>query len=91
MNQRPQDGWQMGRDSLSKLVVKFRDGNIRTFYSLDWSNKRSQHMDYEIGLIRLEKLVAKFGNKALWGQIEQQSSGNVIKRYKNGIEIMKTP
>lgn len=57
-------GWQLNNDSSSVLVVWFKDGNIRTFYSIDWRHRLSKSKDAELGLSRLRKLVAKYGNRA---------------------------
>lgn len=40
-------------DSEHKLWIRFKDGNIRHFYSLDWKNSKSNDKHMEIGLKRL--------------------------------------
>jgi len=87
MSEKPNDGWQLGRDSQSKLVVKFTDGNLRTFYSLDWRNKRMPYSNKELGIERLEKLISKWGSKAQWAHIESTQTQTILKRYEYGIEI----
>ena len=48
--------WKLKRDSLSKLLLYFRDGNARTFYSLDWQHSLSAVQNRELGLVRLRRL-----------------------------------
>ena len=49
----PKEGWKLKRDSLSKLLIYFKDGNVRTLWSLDWKHKYSKFIDRNIGLARL--------------------------------------
>ena len=54
-----QKKWKLKRDSLSKLLLYFKDGNVRTFYSLDWRHSFSKERDRELGLERLKKLAER--------------------------------
>ena len=54
--------WKLKKDSFSKLLLYFRDGNVRTFWSLDWQHRFSKDRDRRIGLQRLRKIIEQ--NKA---------------------------
>jgi len=86
MNEK-QKGWKLIRDSFSKLVVWFKDGNVRTFYSIDWKHKYSKQRDPHIGLARLRKKLSEWGSKAGVAEIYDKASGNRIAKFYEGIEI----
>lgn len=80
-------GWKLKRDSESKLIVWFADGNIRTMYSIDWNYKFSKMKKREIGLARLYKKVEDYGEKAVTAEIYDMSSGMRIAKFIKGVEI----
>lgn len=55
--------WKLKRDSLTKLLLYFKDGNVRTFYSLDWRHSLSAGKDRGLGLARLRKLCERYREK----------------------------
>ena len=82
--EKPKGGWALKRDSASKLTVWFEDGNIRTFYSMDWRSKHARHKDTQLGLNRLKALVAKFGNKVKTAIIYEIAKGRPLYKYQSG-------
>ena len=83
----PKGGWKLGRDSYSKMIVWFKDGNIRTMFSIDWRHRYSKRRDKQIGLDRYKKKIAEYG--ALAGTIEvyDKASGKLIHKYYEGVEV----
>jgi hypothetical protein len=78
--------WKLGSDSFTKCVVYFLDGNTRTFYSLDWPHKYSKLRDRELGLKRLRNLIGKWSYRANTAIIYDNSTGNEIEKYHQGIK-----
>lgn len=78
--------WKLGKDSFTKCLVWFADGNSRTFYSLDWVHPYSKYRDRELGLKRLRALIAKYGNRANVAIIYHVESGEEIERYEQGLK-----
>lgn len=78
--------WKLGADSFTKCVVYFADGNSRTFYSLDWTHKYSRNRDRQLGLSRLHRLISKWGQKAKVAIIYDNSTGEEIEKYNDGIK-----
>ena len=87
MSIKPKNGWKLVRDSFTKLIVWFKDGNIRTFYSMDWKHKHSKFRDRTIGITRLKKLVCRWGNKASTAELYDTTTGQQIARFFEGVEI----
>ncbi|MDW3191998.1 MAG: hypothetical protein R8G66_06525 [Cytophagales bacterium] len=85
--ERPTYGWKLNKHSFSKLIVRFKDGNIRTFYSIDWKSKKSQYRDREVGLDRLRNLVKKYGPMTKNSEIYDLDSGNIIAKFLEGNEV----
>ncbi len=81
---KPPKGWRYKVHSFSKMIVWFQDGNVRTFYSLDWKSKYSRHRDRTIGFKRFESLMDKYGRKARMVEVYDLTSGEVIFRYHEG-------
>ena len=77
----------MIRDSFSKLIVWFKDKNVRTFYSLDWKHKYAPKRDRSLGLGRLRKKVSEWGTRAGVAELYDLSSGERIARFYEGNEI----
>lgn len=70
--------------ALSKCIVWFKDGNIRTFYSLDQRNKEA-NPDQAVGIRRLEKMLF-LTFKGKWETAiiyENQSTGCELIKYRN--------
>lgn len=82
---RPNDGWKIKRDSLYKLVVWFVDGNIRTFYSIDWLNQYARARDEKVGLNRLMKLVHKWDENVKVGELYDRRTGDRVAKFYKGI------
>ena len=57
----PADGWRLGRDSLSKMVIYMSEDSPRTIrYSFDWKGPKSKKaLSQEKGLERLERYLFK--------------------------------
>ena len=87
MTDKQKKGWKLGMDSFSKMIVWFKDGNTRTFYSLDWASKYSKIRDQEIGMTRLKRLVAKYGARANTVEIYDLGTGGIIAKYFEGVEV----
>lgn len=85
----PQGGWKLKRDSLSKLLIYFKDGNVRTLWSLDWKHKYSKFLDRNLGLARLRKKVTEYGTKANTAIIYDKQTGNEIEKYFEGTPVKK--
>jgi hypothetical protein len=85
----PKEGWKLKRDSLSKLLIYFKDGNVRTLWSLDWKHKYSKFIDRNIGLARLRKKVTEYGAKADAAIIYDKQTGNEIEKYFEGTPVKK--
>lgn len=86
----PKGGWKIKRDSLSKLVVYFKDGNARTLWSLDWKHKFSKILNQNLGLLRLRNKVSEYGARADVAIIYDKKSGNEIDKYFEGKQVNKT-
>jgi hypothetical protein len=82
----PSDGWKLGRDSLSKLIVYFKDENKRTFFSIDWNWPYGER-SVERGLARLKKKVVQFGNRSRWAGIYDTTTREILHQYRSGTEI----
>jgi len=85
----PKEGWKLKRDSLSKLLIYFKDGNVRTLWSLDWKHKYSKILDRNLGLARLRKKVTEYGTKADVAIIYDKQTGNEIEKYYEGTPVKK--
>lgn len=79
--------WKLKEDSETKMIVWFRDGNVRTMYSIDWNYKHSITKKREIGLARLYKKIEDYGEKAATVEIYEVSSGIRIAKFRNGVEV----
>lgn len=82
--------WKLGQDSFHKLIVWFADGNIRTWYSIDWRHKHSKNKDPQLGLNRFRKKINEWGNRAKTVEIyknEIGKNGEVIEKYSYGTKL----
>lgn len=84
---RPHDGWKLKRDSETYLIVNFKDGNVRTFYSRDWKSQWSKKKDRALGIRELKRLVVKWATKSNIAFIKDRTSGQMIGIYNEGKEI----
>ncbi len=73
--------WKLGRDSFSKLLLYFKDGNARTFYSLDWRHRYSKERNKELGLQRLRKIIEKHKAKIKTALIYDVQSGSEVVKH----------
>lgn len=80
-------GWKLKRDSETKMIVWFADGNIRTMYSIDWNYKFSKTKKREIGLARFYKKIEDYDQKATTVEIYDNCTGIRIAKYCRGEEI----
>jgi hypothetical protein len=76
----PKGGWKLKRDSLTKLILWFHDGNIRTLYSLDWRHSYSAR-DREIGLERFQKRIELYGKNVRAARIYDATTRDLLKAY----------
>lgn len=87
MGLRPAKGWKLGRDSYSKMIIWFKDGNIRTMFSIDWRHRYSHQRDQQIGIARYKKKIAEYGLRAKTVEIYDTSSGKLLYKYREGKEV----
>lgn len=79
---------RMQREALSKCIVWFYDGNVRTFYSLDKTHKRA-NPNQALGIRRLEKMLLETF-KGQWETAivyENKPHGNELARFKRGARV----
>ncbi|SHM90712.1 hypothetical protein SAMN04488057_104319 [Cyclobacterium lianum] len=79
---------KMQREALTKCIVWFYDGNVRTFYSLDKTHKRAKP-NQALGIRRLEKMLMETF-KGQWETAiiyENKSYGNELARFKRGARV----
>ncbi len=81
--------WRMPQDSFSKLVVWFKDGRARTFYSYDWHSPNAYHRDRALGLKRLQKFAKKIGNDAGVAQIYDIQTDRLLQNFYEGNPTIK--
>lgn len=79
-------GYYDSKASLTKAVVWFRDGNIRTFYSADRKHINSKP-DMELGIERLQNLIVKWGSKVETAIIYNNQNGMELAKYKSGAKV----
>lgn len=75
-------------NALTKCIVWFYDGNIRTFYSFDKTHKRSTP-EITVGLRRFDKMLMQHF-KGRWETAiiyENKYKGTEIAKYKNGVRV----
>lgn len=75
--------WTIPIDSYSKMIVWFYDGNIRTFYSLDWKSSHSLTKDRQIGLDRLQRKLTDYKPHARKIKIYDIASDALIAHYED--------
>ncbi|MFC4636085.1 hypothetical protein ACFO3O_19405 [Dokdonia ponticola] len=76
--------WAIPMDSYSKMIVWFLDGNIKTFYSLDWATSHSHSKERAIGLQRFHNKITEFSPRAKKIKIYDLASGRMIAHYESG-------
>jgi glycosyltransferase involved in cell wall biosynthesis len=83
----PKGGWRMERDSLSKAMVYFLDGNQRTFYSFDWRNQFARRYKAH-GLSGLHKrIVQRYTFVSQTILIVDVLTDKIIEKYFKGIRV----
>ena len=85
--ERPKGGWKLKRDSFTKLITYFKDGNARTWYSLDWKHKFSKTRDRNMGMARHHNRLAKWGNLCGTAEIYDTTTGKKISKFYEGAEV----
>lgn len=73
--------WRLGTDSATRLVVWFQDGNIRSFYSLDWRSPHSRQKNPRLGIRRLHTLALRYLPHMKCAILYDQATGAEICRY----------
>ena len=76
------------KEALSKCIVWFYDGNVRTFYSRDKNHKKAEP-NQALGIRRLERMLMETF-KAQWETAiiyENKSRGKLIAKFKRGVRI----
>ncbi|MCX6180981.1 MAG: hypothetical protein NT150_03510 [Bacteroidetes bacterium] len=73
--------WKLKRDSFSKLLLYFKDGNARTFYSLDWSHRYDKQRNRELGLQRLRKIIELHKSKIKVAIVYDCESGAELEKH----------
>ncbi len=77
------------QSSLTKCIVWFHDGNIRTFYSFDKSHQKAKP-NKALGIRRLTKMI----NQSYKGKYEtaiiydNRPNGMELAKYKHGIRVV---
>lgn len=80
--------FKIGKDSLSKCVIYFKDGNARTFLSRDWTHKDAKQLNENLGIRRLERmLTVTFKGTYDTAIIYSRTTGNEIAKYKDGVKL----
>lgn len=79
-------GWQLRKDSATKMVVWFKDGNVRLMYSIDWKHKLSKTKDKQLGLDRFRRKIKAYGPKAGVIEIYEKTTGQRLYKFYEGLE-----
>lgn len=69
--------------SLSKAIIYFKDGNVRTFFSND-RNAKTGSVRGQLGINRLTKMIQKWGDKIETAIIYNNKDGKEIAKFRNG-------
>lgn len=81
---RPKDGWKLGRDSYTKMITWYADGNIRTWYSLDWRHRYSPARDRQLGMLRHYRRLRQWGRRCTTAVIYDTATGLPLAKYREG-------
>jgi hypothetical protein len=81
---------KLKRDSFTKMITYFKDGNARTWYSLDWKHRYSKTRDRNIGMKRHYDQLAKWGSLCGVAVIFDTSTGEKIAKFYEGVELSTT-
>lgn len=79
-------GWKLQKDSATKMVIWFKDGNVRLFYSIDWRHKLSKTKDKQLGLNRFRRKIKEYGTKAGVIEIYEKETGQRLYKFIEGVE-----
>lgn len=90
MTQKQKKGWKLGHDSFNKMIVWFKDGNVRTMYSIDWKHRYSESTDKALGMARFRKKIKEYGSLAGTVEIYEKATGNLIEKYYQGVAMPLT-
>ena len=80
--------WALKVDSYSKMIVWFLDGNIRTFYSLDWKSSHSPTRDRRVGIERLRRKITDYMPSASKIKVYDLASDHLIAHYQENEMII---
>lgn len=69
--------------SLSKAIIYFKDGNVRTFFSND-RNIRTGAIRGQLGINRLSKMIQNWGERIETAIIYNNKNGKEIAKFRNG-------
>ena len=77
------------KQSLTKCVIWFYDGNVRTFYSFDKSHQKSKP-NKALGIRRLTKMInqnfkGKYETAIIYDNLPK---GTEIAKYKHGVRVV---
>ena len=95
MEKAPKDGWKLKIHSFTVRTYWFKDGNCRTFYSMDWKHIFSTR-DRNIGLSNFKKKTLEYGSKIDFAIISENDSDTPSERTpisfnEGGIELNLSP
>lgn len=79
--QAPKGGWKHRRDSFTKMITYYKDGNAFTWYSLDWKHKYSKTRDRNLGMARHHNRLAKWGALCGVAEIYDTATGKKIEKF----------
>jgi len=83
----PKGGWRQKRDSFTKMITWFVDGNVRTWYSWDWKHRYSKKRDRSIGMARHRTRITKWGRLCRTAEIYDVLTGKLLHKFSEGREI----
>ncbi|WP_299212566.1 hypothetical protein [uncultured Dokdonia sp.] len=75
--------WAVPMDSYSKMIIWLNNGNITTFYSLDWKSSHSHLKDRATRLQRFKNKIAQYIPKAREIKIYDLVSERLIAHYES--------
>lgn len=88
MSKQKEKTFKLGKDSIYKIWLLFKDGHTENYYSLDWKNSSSKVKDMNIGLDRFEKnFIKPNANQLPIARIYTISDNKMIKEYRYGVLI----
>ncbi len=79
--ERPKGGWKLKKHSINKMVVRFTNKEMRTFYSYDWRSRYQPYRDEGLGLARLKRYLRVNLHSVVSAKIENRRTGEKIMQY----------